>query len=436
KDLKKLYFGGGATDVTDVWTPSVHITADQAPHATLRHELVHAISSEFGWHGLGFHPNIALTEGLAVALAPPGERLSIHSLSASLLQSGKISSLEELFSPLGFWSQSGPRAYTVAGSFLQFLFEQAGAESVRKIYSGTNFLAATGHTLPYWSSKWRKFIDTQFDPKLTMQSEALFRSKGLLREKCPHTKADLQRPRSDGLWTRLRQPVGWDRAQYLQWLSSFDQSDRGGKINLWLNRIKESAMAHSGSKLGMTTWLEVVQRARYKPSKTVEDVELGVIESDVLAFLGRTTESLDVLSELQAEFAVASPGDAIERQIYARFLIQRSGASGTHVLEWRKYLAGWRSLPEADPSDHWIMSYLRMRRDTRASLLAASAHLLMPVDDMDPKFRSEWHKILADRFFNAEEFTSAASQYRSGANLAIGDQRTNLEMLVRLMEMH
>src|SRR5690606_24024804 len=63
EDRKKLWFGGGATDVTDVRTPSIHITADGWPHPTLRHELVHALTSDIAFHGLGFHPNIAFTEG-------------------------------------------------------------------------------------------------------------------------------------------------------------------------------------------------------------------------------------------------------------------------------------------------------------------------------------------------------------------------------------
>ena len=40
RDSKKLWFGGGATDVADVRTPSIHITGDSWPHPTMRHELV------------------------------------------------------------------------------------------------------------------------------------------------------------------------------------------------------------------------------------------------------------------------------------------------------------------------------------------------------------------------------------------------------------
>ena len=36
ENKKKLWFGGGSTDVTDVYTPSVHVSLGSWPHPTLR----------------------------------------------------------------------------------------------------------------------------------------------------------------------------------------------------------------------------------------------------------------------------------------------------------------------------------------------------------------------------------------------------------------
>ena len=98
KRVKKLWFGGGNTDVTDVRTPSIHITESSGLHPTLRHELVHAVGAKEAFHGLGFHPNMAFTEGLAVALAPEHHTLSLDAGAATLLASGKLPSLKVLFS--------------------------------------------------------------------------------------------------------------------------------------------------------------------------------------------------------------------------------------------------------------------------------------------------------------------------------------------------
>src|SRR5690606_33355072 len=116
-------------------TPSIHITADAWPHPTLRHELVHALASGFGYHGLGFHPNMAFTEGLAEALAPREQMISVHEGAASLIESGRLPAIEKLFSP-AFWRESGGRAYTVAGSFIRHLIETRGMAEVKNLYAG------------------------------------------------------------------------------------------------------------------------------------------------------------------------------------------------------------------------------------------------------------------------------------------------------------
>ena len=75
----------------------IHTTLSESQHSTIRHELVHALASFDSYLSLGFHPNIAITEGLAVALAPEDRLLSLDDASASLIINKKISSLEKIF---------------------------------------------------------------------------------------------------------------------------------------------------------------------------------------------------------------------------------------------------------------------------------------------------------------------------------------------------
>lgn len=96
---KKLLFGAQETDVTDIFTPSIHLSGKEFPHKTLRHELVHALLSEEAPFNLGFHPNMAITEGIAVALAPLEEENSLHKGAAYLMNHGKINNITDLFSP-------------------------------------------------------------------------------------------------------------------------------------------------------------------------------------------------------------------------------------------------------------------------------------------------------------------------------------------------
>lgn len=423
RDMKKLLFGGGSTDVTDVWTPSIHITADDAPHGSLRHELVHAITSEFGWYGIGFHPNMAITEGLAVALAPGGSRRSIHEMSSVLLQEKKVTSLSQLFSPWGFWSQSGPRAYTVAGSFLLFLIEKVGAKSVLDIYGGSTFDQATGKPLAYWSKQWSEHVESMYNPALSIESESIFRSPGVLRDVCPHTKVDLARSRSDVLWTRLRQPLGWDPQSYLEWRVSFDPKDLSSKLDLWSRRVKEVASSRNPSAMSVMTWIETTRKARRIPAETVEDIELALLESDLRSLNDERSMSQQILDEVSMEAAHKSPGETLERQIAARLLTERSGLDPSKIREWRRYLAGWRSPPELLANEPWIFTYLRMRRERSSNRGSTMSAALFPAEEMDVMFRREWYRLLADRFLGLEDYGQAGKFYDATAQLSEGGRK-------------
>lgn len=411
RQSKKLWFGGGSTDVTDVWTPSIHVTADSAPHQTLRHELVHAIASQFGWNGLGFHPNMAITEGLAMALAPGGSTRSLHEMSAVLLHDGKIKDPFALFSPAGFWSESGARAYTVAGSFLLYLLEHTGAQAVRDLYAGDSSLRATGKTLMDWGKEWQASIVTQYDPRWSLQSESFFRDPGVLRSTCPHTKADYAQGRSDSIYTRLRQPLGWDVSRYLDWRHEFDPKDRSSLLDLWHRKIREDMSPAKVSPLGVETWLSAVRGVTLNPAKTLEDIELKILESDLLVALGQHEQSLELLHSLQKSFLEKKPGESMERQVEARILVETSGLPAPKIYEWRRYLAGWRGLPEADANETWIFQYLRLRREKGISRSKAISHALFPVEEMTPLFSKEYHRVLAERFLNVEDYSDAALYY-------------------------
>ena len=431
-DVKKSYFGGGSTDVTDVWSPSVHITRLATPHPNLRHELVHAVASQFGWHGLGFHPNMLITEGLAVALAPIDERFDLDEASASILKSGRIKSIEGLFSPTGFWSQSGGRAYTIAGSFLGYLLREAGAGSVRRIYSGASIADATNRPLRDWVKDWRAYVEKKFDPTKSMENEAMFRSPGILRDICPHTRADYARSRTENIWLRLRQPPGWDPSRWLEWRSQLSPRDLFIRVELWKERIKIAASERGMTEASIATWLETVQKAQRNPPKTIEDVELGMLESDLLALQGRRVASENKLDALVNLARVKPPGELIERQLISRQRIEATIKEDSKARDWRRYLAGWRSLPEATPDDPWIAVYLRMRRERHPKRDQVLSNALMPVEEMDPMFRVEWYKINAGHFLAYEDYENAAQMYRELLKTAVGGRKNFYELQYRM----
>lgn len=432
--VKKSYFGGGSTDVTDVWTPTVHITRSAAPHPNLRHELVHAVASQFGWHGLGFHPNMVITEGLAVALAPQDDRFDLDEASAAIIKSGRIKRVEGLFSPTGFWSQSGSRAYTIAGSFLGYILKEAGAGAVLRIYAGESVSAATGKPIKEWILRWKVHIEKRYEPSHAIENEAMFRSPGILRDICPHTRTDYARPRTENIWLRLRQPPGWNPGNWLEWRNELSPKDLYVKVELWRERIKLAASERVLSDGAISTWLETVQRAQRVPPKTVEDIELGMIENDLLSLQGHRPEAQKKLNALAANVRARPPGELIERQIFARQRIEELINDDAHAREWRRYLAGWRTIPEVRPDDPWIANYLRMRRERAPKRESVLANALTPIDEMDASFRVEWYRLTAARLISFEDYENAASMYREILKTATGGHRSFYALQLRMVE--
>ena len=426
-DSKKLWFGGGATDVADIYTPSIHITLGEWPHPTLRHELAHALTSGFAFHGIGFHPNMAFTEGLAVALAPNERSMSLHESAASLLATGRVKSVEDLFSASGFWKESGGRAYSVAGSLIQYLIDTKGIASVKLLYAGKSWQDALGEAQNTTLARWQNFIKNSYNSKTEgIQAEALYRYPGILKDQCPHGKADLRRARSDGLLTRLRQPVGWDSDDdYLGWLLTLDPKDIETRLAIWKAETKKIAEEHVPVPEKILSWRNTVGQSRSWPPKTLEDIDLAILESDLRRVEGDKIGSSQILNELLTFASSTTVGDSLLRQIGARLEIENKVAD-PFALEWRKYLAGWRRvLPEARADEPWLITYLRMRRAPITEMADPGMLRILadaPADDSmgstKAAFQFEWDRLIATRMFNIQAYSDAENIFKKMAESA------------------
>lgn len=427
EDKKKIWFGGGTTDVTDVYTPTVHITNDIWPHPTLRHELVHALTSDIAFYGLGFHPNMAFTEGLAVALAPNPSPIALDDAAASLLDSGRLPSVEELFSPL-FWRFSGDRAYTTAGSFIRYLIDNKSIAGVLALYAGKNWQEAFAEKRDRLIAAWQNQILSQYDKKRHgMYTEALFRSPGLFADICPHSKADLARRRSESVYIRMRQPIGWDPdADFLEWLLQVDPQNREVRLRQWRREIRRIATDRWLAVGRANTWREALKAARNTSATSLEDIELALLESDLTRLLGDIDGSLKLLNEIADIAKVRYVGEALTRETEARLNLE-SQLEPSQANEWRKYLAGWRrSLPPSDAAMPWLVTYLQLRNDKAKTWNAEDLIKLTEVTP-DPKvstsFHIEWYKVLAHRLMQHGQYREAASAYAKAAAISTGDNR-------------
>lgn len=426
-DKKKLWFGGGATDVTDVRTPSIHITADAWPHPTLRHELVHALMSDIAFYGLGFHPNIAFTEGLAVALAPMQQTLTLDEGAGALLDTDKLPNVEKLFSA-SFWQVASSRAYTVAGSMLQFIHEKYGIKALKDLYAGKSWQAALGADQKTVLQAWQAHVRVATDKeRLAPYTEALFRHPGILQDICPHGKADYRRHRDESVFVRMRQPIGWDpEANYLNWLQNLAPKDQAVRLRIWKKEIRRIAMDRFATAGRILTWRETLQRAMQVPPKTLEDVEMAVLESDLARLMGDRDASISALLTLKNEMTKRYFGEGLKRDIEARLKVEQV-TSGTIALEWRKYLAGWRkNLPDTSLTGSWITSYLIARNAREANLSQTDLMALVaqvPDASLPATFHSEWYRVLAGRMMRQGNYAAASGAYDLAAKAALPGSR-------------
>jgi hypothetical protein len=432
-EKKKLLFGGGNTDVTDVWTPTIHIGLESSPHPTLRHELVHALASFVSWHGIGFHPNMLITEGLAMALAPVDSSLDYDDVSASMLKTGRVTSLESLFSPLGFWSASGARSYMIAGSFLRWLMTHYGGGAVRDLYMGQSLGAVTRDNPVDVLEKWSQAISAGYQEKNNLIVEQYTRDPGVFEEICPHTTEDLARSRSSGLLTSLRQPIDWDPASWYAWRVRINPRDRDALLDKFRGDVAVVFKQNPIDGAAARVWRDAAEKGRAWPPRVIEDIEVAVLQSDIEAVLGNKDAAKNILGELVKLFAAKNPGPNIKRQVEARLALDIV-TDDAQAKSWRSYVAGWGTLPAPAAGEPWILDYLRSRRAVNPSTDALKNwRAKLSEAKTFPEIHKEWIKMLAKSYADIGSFSEAGELYAELAPLLTGEAKRLAEENIRRM---
>src|SRR5882724_1832914 len=161
---KRTLIGAAETSFTKPWLRQIHSNDAPVPHPILRHELVHAIGAQvsdgpWGVPG-GLVPKMALVEGVAVAADwPPGE-FTLHEEARALEDLHRLPDLRRLFRRGFFYAESGPRAYTAAGSFLRFVWETRGPAAFFRLYASPESI-----DLPSLVPEYLRFLQQLREPE-------------------------------------------------------------------------------------------------------------------------------------------------------------------------------------------------------------------------------------------------------------------------------
>ncbi|MGI5862564.1 MAG: tetratricopeptide repeat protein [Myxococcales bacterium] len=162
---KRRLVGAAHTDYAKPWRREFHVSDEDFPHRTARHELAHVFGAAFGSPFFGVSArrvvwvNIGLVEGLAVAADNRPDELTLHQWSAAMRRLKLAPDIRAIVDPVGFYGQPPSRAYTLAGSFLRFLADRYGAGSLRALYPGGDFAKAFGKPLDELAREWESFLD-------------------------------------------------------------------------------------------------------------------------------------------------------------------------------------------------------------------------------------------------------------------------------------
>ena len=441
---KKILFGGGQTDIADVYSPSIHILLKKNNYPTLRHEIVHVASSDLAYFGLGFHPNMAFTEGLAVAMAPEFHELDIHSSARAIVQSAGVHLREDLFT-VNFWAISGQKAYTVAGSFLKYLLAQYGPQKVLAFYGGSHFETTFGQSLAELDESWQRYLkqETSLDKTHRVYTQKLYRRPGVLFDRCPHSRATLRIKKNvkDALLS-FRQPTNWNvRENYITWLKTVFPESQSIQLKWTVQSIQEQFFASDDSTHAKWSEYERLLEGQFKtPFETLDDVESALYLSD---FLSKTKpeKSQNILDEI-AEFSKTTYiGQGLLRGLYVRQKLAQI-VSSQDLVAWKLYLSGWKSLEHIDlelskeQREHWLLVYLRVKsqRDVRwlgSDAMKRAFGLNIP-NDIPNELRVEWYSFLAKRFLAHQEFLLAQEAFDKASRISLPGKKERLRQLSRM----
>jgi hypothetical protein len=232
---KKDVVGAANTLYAKPWTREIFVQTDRFPAQRLRHELAHIFASAFGdrlfgvslaWRFVGPLPWPTLASGLVEGIAEaadfdnPDGRATTHQEAAAMLALGKAPELRRALGA-GFTFESGPRAYTIAGSFCRFLLDAFGAAKLRALYrSAGNFEFVYGRDLASLEKDWQAFLAAlPPDESSRAQAEESFRRPAIFQKVCARELA--------ARVSEARARLGTDPGEAVSLLSSACADDPG-----------------------------------------------------------------------------------------------------------------------------------------------------------------------------------------------------------------
>jgi hypothetical protein len=432
---KKIWFGSSTSDVTDIYTPSIHIELNNFFHTTLRHELVHALSSKEAYWGLGFHPNMALTEGLAMALAPDSRTINADSRAAFLIKKNLISDINSLFSP-AFWKEANQRAYSLAESFLSYLLENYPQKNLMQVYQGEDFKTIYKKTLAEIILLWKSYIlNLKTDGKNNLYLKKIFRDPGIFDASCPHSKVDLSPHYAKYNFAHLKYPFNWEPSRdYSDWIKQFSSNTKYNSLKKIKHKlhIKIEQKELSPKTIYQKT---IVSLEKHFPKKIIhiEDAEAMLLKADLLFLTENYLLAKDTFAYLLEQMSSHYFGDLLSRHITIRRLLKKT-YNREDMSVWILYLNGLINFPKDITISTWPSLYLKLKnpypqKKKNFLLQCLETH---PPESTNATLLRQWYKSLSQDLMLHNLWQQAASSWKLAASHTKGSQQKLYQQYSRL----
>ncbi len=186
KESRKKYFGSLQAAFANPIHKEMHQVYGSFPMPSLRHELVHIISSEFGSGLIKVSPEKGLIEGIAVAVDWQASKTNRHQNAKFLLEKEKLNNNLKDFLGFKFWYYPQSVSYTLMGSYCRYLIDKYGIEEFKEYYR-TGYTNVYGQTVDQLIDGWVKFLrdDIEFSENSKEFLEHKFSEESVFEDACP-----------------------------------------------------------------------------------------------------------------------------------------------------------------------------------------------------------------------------------------------------------
>lgn len=189
---KKELVGAKFTSYVPVWLEQdqLHIAKEQI-EGSLKHELVHVLSKEFGnWFNASW--SIGLIEGVAVAIDGGSSATStIDQIVVSEKPYPTAKELQRAFSFSGFYGGRSGVNYTTSGSFVRYLMQHYPIEQLKEAYRSGDVSNAYETDWQRLTEDWHAALDTVKTDTMDRQvARRIFGRLSLFEKECPHVISD------------------------------------------------------------------------------------------------------------------------------------------------------------------------------------------------------------------------------------------------------